>query len=72
MNDIDEYFNSIGEKGNTERLHAIARSNLGERSDAAYLALEKRNRRKEWMDKGLSFEDARLLVDREYCNKNSI
>lgn len=38
---------------------------LGERSEAARCACEKRYRRKELMGMGLSFEDAVLIVNKE-------
>lgn len=70
MENIEKYLDSIGEKSSTERLGVIASMNLGNRSEAARRVCEKRYRRKELMDKGLSFEDAVLIVNRENDEKN--
>jgi hypothetical protein len=59
-----EYLNNF-EKSSTERLGIIAVMNLGERSDAARRAYEKRFRRKELMEMGLSYEHAVLIVNAE-------
>jgi hypothetical protein len=67
---LEKYFNSIGEKGSIERLEAISTSNLGLRSDAARRVCEKRYRRKELMNMGLSYETAVLIVNRE-SNENN-
>lgn len=40
--DLEKYFNSVGEKGSIDRLQAIADANLGERSEAAQRAINKR------------------------------
>ncbi len=65
MTEQEKHFNLIGEKGTIERLDAIGRANLGERSDAAYRACDKRWRRIELMEMGLSFQDACLIVNKE-------
>lgn len=39
---------------------------LGKRSDAARMVCKKRYRRKELMDMGLSYENAVIIVNREY------
>lgn len=70
MENIEKYLDSIGEKSSTERLGVIASMNLGNRSEAARRACEKRYRRKELMDKGLSFEYAVLIVNRENDENN--
>jgi hypothetical protein len=62
---VEAYLDSIGEKGSTKRLEIIASMNLGERSEAARRACEKRYRRKELMDMGLSFEDAVLIINKQ-------
>ncbi len=62
----EEYFDTIGPMGCSKRLEVIANFNLGLRSDAARLVLEKRNRRKELMGMGFSFEDSILIVNNEY------
>lgn len=67
MNNFKDFLDAIGHPGSINRLQAIASSNLGERSDAAYRAINKRNQRKELMDKGLSFEDACLVVNHKLC-----
>ena len=67
---IEDYLDSIGEKGSTKRLEIITSMDLGERSEAARRACEKRYRRKELMDKGLSFENAVLIVNRENDENN--
>lgn len=69
MRNLEEFLDSLGEKGSMERLSVIATANLGERSNAANLVIQKRFRRKELMDMGLSFENAKLIVDREYSEK---
>lgn len=42
---IDNYINSTGKTGSTERLQTIASLNLGQSSEAAKRVLEKRKRR---------------------------
>ncbi len=59
---INEYLDSIGAKSDAERLAAIASMNLGERSEAAARVLKKRQRRRELMNKGLTFEEACMIV----------
>lgn len=63
--DVEKYLDSIGAKSDTERLSAIASLNLGERSEAAARVIRKRQRRRELMDKGLSFAEACMLVNIE-------
>lgn len=63
---IDNYINSTGVIGINERLQTIANLDLGKRSEAAKRVLERRNYRKDLMDKGISFEDAVLIVNRNY------
>jgi hypothetical protein len=70
MENIEKYLDSIGEKSSTERLEVIASMNLGNRSEAARRVCEKRYRRKELMDKGLSIEYAVLIVNRENDENN--
>jgi hypothetical protein len=65
MNNIEQYLDTIGEKGSSKRLEIIAILNLHARSEAARRVLNKRNRRKELMDKGLSFEESVLIVNNE-------
>ncbi len=62
---INEYLDSIGSKSSAERLSAIAGLNLGERSEAAARVLKKRQRRRELMDKGLSFTESCMIVNEE-------
>lgn len=62
--DITEYLDKIGEPGSNERLNAISCLNLGERSDAARRVLDKRHNRIDLMNKGLTFEDACLIVNK--------
>jgi hypothetical protein len=69
MENIEKYLDSIGKKSSTERLGVIASMNLGNRSEAARRVCEKRYRRKELMDKGLSFEYAVLIVNKENNKK---
>jgi hypothetical protein len=63
---IDNYINSTGVIGSNERLQTIANLDLGKRSEAAKRVLERRNQRKDLMDKGISFKDAVLIVNRSY------
>jgi len=63
--DVEKYLDSIGAKSSAERLAAIAGLNLGERSEAAARVLKKRQRRRELMDKGLSFAEACMIVNEE-------
>lgn len=65
---LDNYINTSGKLGSSERLQTIANLDLGKRSEAAKRVLEKRNYRKYLMDKGISFEDAVLIVNRGYEN----
>lgn len=62
---INEYLDSIGAKSSAERLAAIAGLNLGERSEAAARVIRKRQRRRELMNKGLTFEEACMIVNEE-------
>ena len=66
MENLEKYLDSIGEKSSIQRLKVIASMDLGKRSDAARRVWEKRYRRKELMDMGLSYENAVLIVNREY------
>lgn len=63
---LDNYINTTGKLGSSERLQTIANLDLGKRSEAAKRVLEKRSYRKDLMDKGISFEDAVLIVNRNY------
>lgn len=63
MKNVEEYLNSVGEKGSEERLKAISDLNLGERSEAAKRVLEKRRMRREYVSKGLTMEQSRFLID---------
>jgi len=63
--DVEKYLDSIGAKSSAERLAAIAGLNLGERSEAAARVLKKRQRRRELMDKSLTFEEACVIVNEE-------
>ena len=63
---LDNYINTTGKLGSSERLQTIANLDLGERSEAAKRVLERRNYRKDLMDKGLSFEHAVLIVNESY------
>jgi hypothetical protein len=63
--DVEKYLDSIGAKSDSERLAAIAGLNLGERSEAAERVLKKRQRRRELMNKGLTFEEACMIVNEE-------
>ena len=63
---IDNYINSTGIIGSNERLQTIANLDLGKRREAAKRVLERRNQRKDLMDKGFSFEDAVLIVNKNY------
>ena len=63
--DVEKYLDSIGAKSSAERLAAIASLNLGERSEAAARVIRKRQRRRELMDKGLSFTEACMIVNEE-------
>ena len=58
----------IQEKTNAtgySRLDVIASMNLGRRSEAAQRASQNRNRRKELMESGMTFETACLVVNQE-------
>jgi hypothetical protein len=61
---INNYINSIGSMGSPERLQAIANLDLGERSESAKRVLEKRCFRKDLIDKGLTFENVCLIVNK--------
>lgn len=63
---IENYLDSIGSKGSTIRLEAIASNTLRERSIAAQKVLEKRSKRLELMKKGFSYPEAVLIVKNEY------
>lgn len=64
METIEQKLDKIGPIGSEARLRAISSKHLGQRSEAAARVLRKRAARKEWMDKGLSFEQACILVNR--------
>jgi len=63
--DVEKYLDSSGAKSDPERLAAIAVLNLGERSEAAARVIRKRQRRRELMNKGLTFEEACMIVNEE-------
>lgn len=65
MNLLNEYLDTLGEIGSMKRIEVISNLNLGERSHAAKLVIEKRSRRIELMEKGLTFEHACLIVNSE-------
>lgn len=48
------------------KIICFASMDLGKRSDAARMVCKKRYRRKELMDMGLSYENAVIIVNREY------
>lgn len=62
---IQEKINATG----YSRLDVIASMNLGRRSEAAQRASQNRNRRKELMESGMSFEIACLVVNNEKEHK---
>lgn len=59
-----EIQNRVNSTGNL-RLDVIANMNLGKRSEAAYRASQKRERRKELIKNGMSFEIACIVVNKE-------
>jgi len=62
-NDIEQYLDTIGEFGSTSRLVAINNLNLGERSEAAKRVMWKRSDRVEFMNYGMTFEEACIIVN---------
>ena len=68
MKNIEKYLDSVGPLGSIQRLQTIADLNLGKRSFAAQRTIEKRNRRKELIELGFSFEIACLIVNKEYLS----
>ena len=70
-NDIEKYLDSIGAKSSTERLAAIAQLNLCERSEAAARVVKKRQRRIELMSKGLTLNEASIIVNAENDIENN-
>ena len=59
---LETYLDSIGPVGSTKRLEAIAGLNLGERSEAAKRVLKRRAYRRDLMAKGLTREEASIIV----------
>lgn len=70
MKDLEKYLDTIGEKGYLKRLEVIASMDLGKRSEAAKRAVNKRYAIKELMQKGLSFEDSLLIVNKRLNENN--
>lgn len=69
MKNLNQYLDSIGEKGSRKRLEAISQLNLGNRSEAAHRVLQKRDRRSELMDVyRFPRPIANLIVNREFKN----
>lgn len=64
--DIEQYLDSVGEIGSMERLKAISVLGLGERSEAAKRVIDRREIRKYYMQRGLTFEQANIIVKSEY------
>jgi 20S proteasome alpha/beta subunit len=62
MSNLNELLKGV-EKGSVESLSIIANANVGERSEAAKRVLEKRYERKQWMEKGLTLEQAILITN---------
>ena len=60
--EIETYLDSIGPIGSTKRLEAIAVLNLGERSEAAKRVLKRRAYRLDLMSKGLTRDEASIIV----------
>ena len=73
MRGIENYkiIDAAGLPGSTDRLCKIASMDLGLRSEAAQRVLYKRSRRKELIDKGLTHEEACLIVNREEQEKST-
>ena len=63
--DIEKEIDEIVNKTGRSRLEVISNMNLGPRSDAAKRVIEKRNRRKELIESGFSFDIACVIVNRE-------
>lgn len=70
MQYVESDFDKFGEKGTEARIEAISRAGLGQQSEAAQIVLEKRYRRKELMEMGLSYEHSVLIVNKEYEKNN--
>ena len=64
--ELEKYLDSFGEVGSFDRLAAISNLDLGERSDAARRVMDKRNRRMELIEMGMSYETAIMIVNREF------
>jgi hypothetical protein len=69
MGDLNEYIETLG-VDSTRRLVTIADMNLGLRSMAAKRVIYKRQRRRNLMNMGLTFENAVLIVNNEYAEEN--
>ena len=67
--ELEKYLDSFGDVGSFDRLAAIANLDLGKRSNAACRVMEKRNRRMELIEMGLSYEAAATIVSREFKEK---
>lgn len=67
--ELEKYLDSVGEVGSFDRLAAIANLDLGKRSDAARRVMDKRNRRMELIETGMSYETAVMIVNREFREK---
>lgn len=60
---MEDYLNTIGKRGDTERLKAISYMNLGTRSEAARRVLDRRFKRLELMSKGFSHKESVIVVN---------
>lgn len=72
MNYTKEDLDKIGPMGSEQRLRFIAQNGPEECSEAARRCLDKRARRLELIEKGLTPEEARLIVDRIISDLYSI
>jgi hypothetical protein len=63
MENFSILIQAAGQPGTIERLQKIASLGLGVRSEAAARVLYKRARRVELMEKGFTFEEAKLIVN---------
>ena len=65
MNYTKEDLDKIGPMGSEQRLRFIANNGSEKCAEAAKRCLDKRAMRKEYIEKGLTPEEARLIVERE-------
>jgi hypothetical protein len=64
--EINDFIEKSGKSGSLERLIAISKLNLGQRSISAQRCVEKRLRRKELMEMGFPKSSVIVIINQEF------